>query len=161
MRTLSHNMECLHLTGVKHGWDTFACPQLVIHMCQYFWKSVHAGSHANFRGIEESCPPLGDVCFLQGARKDRFSCACILLLISDYPGPAHSKHIHFSILYSVLAGSDGPQSNVQLERVADEDVAKQSVVYNPNHALSIAQQRQRLPIFKVCAFQYCAFHDVH
>eukprot|EP00117_Sycon_ciliatum_P038968 scpid50983/ scgid28870/ Probable ATP-dependent RNA helicase DHX35; DEAH box protein 35 len=45
-------------------------------------------------------------------------------------------------------GTDGPQSNLQFERTTDEDVAKQSVIYNPNHALSITQQRQRLPIFK-------------
>ena len=53
------------------------------------------------------------------------------------------------VFWSLSLGSEGPGTNVKIERpVAGEDTAD-TVLYNPHASLSINLQRQRLPIFKV------------
>ncbi|KAK3085550.1 hypothetical protein FSP39_005176 [Pinctada imbricata] len=46
-------------------------------------------------------------------------------------------------------GTEGPGVSLQQERQTDRDEGATSVVYNPNVSLSIEQQRQKLPVFKL------------
>ena len=48
-----------------------------------------------------------------------------------------------------FAGTDAPGAAIGEERKPSSESETQPVVYNPNLALSIEQQRQKLPVFKV------------
>lgn len=54
-------------------------------------------------------------------------------------------------------GADGPGASINEERTNNED-SSGSLVYNPHASLSIALQRQRLPIFKVSIFKKIILH---
>ena len=49
----------------------------------------------------------------------------------------------------VTAGTDKPGAGLKEERRQVGEGSGECVVYNPNVAVSIEQQRQRLPVFKV------------
>ena len=51
-----------------------------------------------------------------------------------------------------LLGAEAPGSSLQLERAGKEGEGSGMVAFNPNVASSIARQRQRLPVFKVCFY---------
>ena len=51
--------------------------------------------------------------------------------------------------YLIIAGTAAPGSALEEERKTTSDDSATSVVYNANVSLSIEQQRQKLPVFKV------------
>ena len=46
-------------------------------------------------------------------------------------------------------GTEAPGASIDEERTLSNESAVQPAIFNPNVALSIEQQRQKLPIFKV------------
>lgn len=53
---------------------------------------------------------------------------------------------------SCPVGSEGPGVSVSEERQSPAESSAVSVIYNPYASLSIEQQRQKLPVFKVQKF---------
>lgn len=56
----------------------------------------------------------------------------------------------------MFEGTDAPGVSIEEERKSSTEFETQPAIYNPNVALSIEQQRQKLPVFKV----YKALDDV-
>lgn len=56
--------------------------------------------------------------------------------------------LHFSSMLRTCAGERN-ESSLNVERSGAVEGAGSCVVYNPSRSLSVTQQRQRLPIFKV------------
>lgn len=52
--------------------------------------------------------------------------------------------------YCTIVGTEAPDASLNEERKSANEDSGTSVIYNPNRSLSIEQQRQRLPVFKVC-----------
>ena len=53
-------------------------------------------------------------------------------------------------LVCLFLGGEAPGSSIQLERIGKEGEGAGLVAFNPDVASSIARQRQRLPVYKVC-----------
>ena len=57
----------------------------------------------------------------------------------------------FNIILNLFPlGAEAPGSSLQVERSEGSEGAGTFFKYNPNISLSIKQQRQKLPVFKVC-----------
>lgn len=54
-------------------------------------------------------------------------------------------------------GETAPGQSIKEERQSGKEADNEVVVYNPNKSLSIEQQRQKLPIFKVGLFGHVRF----
>ena len=48
-----------------------------------------------------------------------------------------------------MKGTEAPESKVRIERPYSQESYADSIAYNPYLSLSMQQQRQRLPVFKV------------
>lgn len=54
-----------------------------------------------------------------------------------------------SIIVSWIEGTDAPGQAIKEERTTTTEEGGTTVVYNQNVSLSIEQQRQKFPVFKV------------
>lgn len=65
---------------------------------------------------------------------------------------AHVRlHCCNSLNRKLFLGESAPGQGIQEERQPSREGESVVAVYNPNASMSIEQQRQKLPIFKVCA----------
>lgn len=58
----------------------------------------------------------------------------------------------FDVWFVLFLGAEAPGSSIQLERTGKEGEGAGLVAFNPDVASSIARQRQRLPVYKVCLY---------
>lgn len=69
--------------------------------------------------------------------------------------PPGKQHIAFGCIVKVNCcqiGTEGPGVSVSEERQSPAESSGVTVIYNPYASLSIEQQRQKLPVFKVQEF---------
>lgn len=60
--------------------------------------------------------------------------------------------VHSTYIIVFCPGSEAPGSSVQIERSDGSEGAGTFFKYNPNISLSLQQQKQKLPVFKVIKF---------
>lgn len=72
-----------------------------------------------------------------------------------YKIPPCKEHLDFGCIVKVNCchvGTEGPGVSVSEERQSPAESSGVTVIYNPYASLSIEQQRQKLPVFKVQEF---------
>ena len=71
------------------------------------------------------------------------------ILETRFVSQAFSFVLYFSLARSLALGAEAPEAKLKMERSHNEESYSDAMAYNPHLSLSIQQQRQRLPVYKV------------